>query len=879
MMPNADKALNTAMEAITHEKAVTACVDVYNTWFAINKIINIYENVGGPDNLSKIKELRVLLIENATTLISATAAKLATFSKTDGSFSYNPKYSAATAQGSFIAVPNTEEGDVNGTTLCSVGTVELIYYCLGADSYTVPIYTKSDLYRFVNIIEDLEQVIKDEVETTVKVDNVDNIGIGKYKDQALNFEKESAKELLESGVLGTNHPEKLSFDVPVSRNNVSVYDVECDELITKALSFKKTDNGDPYLFVNAQETGSKSYVFEADLCIMGGKTGFEDGAVFTIYFNEDDTVWSGASRKLTQTKEYDEENRAIFGTGVESASVSAGVWYNFRIEFQDIGTVGSDIRFYFNNKLVERKKVTKRIDTLTHLTFFFRYDSGVRSTMLIDNLFFSAVENLEEDNTILIPPVDIQEIIGSNDINSENRGSGEYYGKALSYSNTNATLLDMEGLIGTNGLDYDLKNTDAKNYLKVVSIKGDAALNIGQNSGSTNKWLKILHTEKRSGPSYVFETDFVLERGSEWRKNDNNLFAFYLAQDDIDSIFWGGVRGAIRIIDGEYILFLPDKNAEGNQHEGKLDLKKWYTLRIELGGLSAGSSVKYYLNGELIHTTATNGSIVTASHMLFGFNLDATGQMYLDNTYFAATGELLPDTPATPDTPEEPGEDIPSYVRGNGAHKNESTTLTFTDVTATELGNLGKLVVNGSTCLDGEQMSVSVVEVDGDSALKLQNNVKLSEGFLNIKTDKAGKKYVFETDMMIGSGSSSRSAREILQIFGSDLDNGNGTFGSSGIPGTRLKAIPESGKITYAITNGTEVIKKLEAGEWFNLRYEFEDWSTLGSSIKVYLNDELVIDTVTKKTTTSFRYIRLWMPLDATSEIYLDNTYFSAITE
>jgi hypothetical protein len=141
-----------------------------------------------------------------------------------------------------------------------------------------------------------------------------------------------------------------------------------------------------------------------------------------------------------------------------------------------------------------------------------------------------------------------------------------------------------------------------------------------------------------------------------------------------------------------------------------------------------------------------------------------------------------------------------------------------------------------------------------------------------------GNKYVFETDMMIGYGSSSRSAREILQIFCSDRDNATESFGSSGIPGIRLKATPVEGVVTYAITNGTDIIKELEVGEWINVRYEFEDWSTVGSSIKVYVNGELAVDTVTKKTTTSFRWIRFWMPLDSASEIYLDNTYFSAVT-
>ena len=824
IMPNADKALETAMAAITHEKDVTAAVDIYNTWFAINNILKIYKNVGGQENLNKIKEIRALLIQNAESLISATKAKLVSFKKDDGSFSYNVKYSASTAQGSLIAVPNTEEGDLDGTKICTVGTVQLIYSCLGADDYSVPIYTKSDMYRFVNIIDDLGRVVKDEFENVIEVDSFENYGNGKYKNEALDFEKLVATELLNTGSIGTDKPDELFFDSPASHNNVSVYEVESGDSHTKALHFKKFKKDmDPYLLIFPQSTGAKSYVFEADVCIMGGNTNFSDNQVLSFYFYNDETIYG--SRHLTATGMHDDEGHAIYGTGVENLNVITSVWYNFRIEYQNIETVGGESRFYVNNELVERKYIAKSADALTHLALRFRMDSGAGSIALLDNVYFSAIDNLEFDTTPLIPPIDIQEIPNASEIDSQYRGSGVYYDKAVNYSDTNATLLDINGYIGTNGLDYDLKNTEAKNYLKVASINGDAVLDFGKHSGATDKWLRILQTEKRSGDSYVFETDFVLAGGLEWRKDDNNLFGFYLAQDNADTIFWGGARGVIRIIDGEYVLFLPDKNAEGNQYEGTLDANKWYNLRIELSGINSGSTVKYYINSELIHTTSTNGSISAVSHMLFGFTLDATGQMYLDNTYFAGTGELLPDVSDTPDTPSDPEDQIPTYERGNGANNNNSDTLTFTDITASALGSSGKLVVNGLATLDGEKMSASVVEIDGDSALKLDNNVRASEGFLNIKTDKVGNKYVFETDMMIGSGSSSRSAREILQIFGSDLDNGNGTFGSSGIPGIRLKAIPENGVTTYAITNGTEIIKNLEVGEWFNVRYEFEDWS------------------------------------------------------
>ena len=153
MMPNADKALRAAADAITSTSEVTACVDIYNTWFAIDNIFSVLKKCGGTEGYNLTKECRSELRSRAPELILATKEKIEVFQKPGGSFSYNPKYSSDTSQGSPAAVPNSVEGDVNATVICSNRIVNLIFSCIGIGTGAVPIYTNADMYRFITLIE------------------------------------------------------------------------------------------------------------------------------------------------------------------------------------------------------------------------------------------------------------------------------------------------------------------------------------------------------------------------------------------------------------------------------------------------------------------------------------------------------------------------------------------------------------------------------------------------------------------------------------------------------------------------------------------------------------------------------------------------------
>ena len=874
MMPNIDKAMESAIKAITSDEEMSACVDIYNTWFAISNLFTILKNVGGADGIQQISDTRQLLLEKAPEAIRASAQKIAVFRKDDGSFSYSPKFSSSTAQGAPVCIPNTEEGDVNATKICQ-GTVSLIFECLGLKD--VPLYTSSDYNRFISIISELDQVIKKEMEINLDIWNSDNYGIGKYKDKALGFEEGYARDLLEAGIIGSDKLDQFELDYYAARNNLSI--VKTDEN-SKVFSFTKKMSGDPYLQFMPQAKGNCSYVFEADYCILGGTTANSDNGVFYIYFMNGENYWWDAQAGFCIIAEKDEEGKTQYSVTSDGETVvSAGKWFNLRFEIQNIGLIGSDVRMYVNNTLVQRKKTTKTISEITRMQMRFRIDSGSESQVLMDNLYFSAVEELAEDNTPLIPAVNIVETPDSEVIvGSDNRGTGVYYDGALKYTGTNATLLSMDGKLGTNSLVYDIKNTDGKNYAKISSINGDAVLELGKNASNGDPWLYVPQTEKREGSSYVFETDFVLMGGNDGRANDDNLFSLYWAQNSSDAIWWGNFAH-INKVEELYYFNVPRVDKDGNALNLELNAKTWYNLRIEIKGLSSGSVVEYYLNGELVHASLVTSATSQLSHVLARFNLyNYDCKIYLDNTYFAATGDLIVDDP---NEPEEPDPEIPEakeYERGSGAYASDALTLTYANVTATTLGEAGYVRADGGASLDGTTIYAKVQSIAQDNALTIANNAWSSQGYLSIKASSVGKKYVFETDMMldesITSVGSSRENGIIYQMYTGDTDAKSiWLLANTGVCKTTV-----NGKTVYTFRAG-DIERAIELGEWFNLRMEFDDTTASGSSLRYYINGELIYTHALKSTTVALGYMRIWVPLQSSGTLHLDNTYFAAVVE
>ncbi len=125
--------------------------DVYNTWYALAAVLRMAD---GTTERAAEQYVR----ENLAEMVDATIQKLNIFRKDDGSFSWYEHESHYTSQGSVVAVPRTNEGDVNAATKVPQ-LIKWVFNCAGVKM--VPIYYSSDFEVFMDTLCDLGSIIKD----------------------------------------------------------------------------------------------------------------------------------------------------------------------------------------------------------------------------------------------------------------------------------------------------------------------------------------------------------------------------------------------------------------------------------------------------------------------------------------------------------------------------------------------------------------------------------------------------------------------------------------------------------------------------------------------------------------------------------------------
>ena len=162
----ADKAFDAALVALMKDADATGdwtmdnVVDVYNPPNGALNLISSLEKHYGDDNaelaeamLAEIKE-KLADKDTALTIVTETYKKVQKFLKVDAegnySFSYGANYSAGNSQGEAAAVPDSAEGDVNGTSLAISSRVNVLsllgipYVDIATTAY------KEDYYAIIN---------------------------------------------------------------------------------------------------------------------------------------------------------------------------------------------------------------------------------------------------------------------------------------------------------------------------------------------------------------------------------------------------------------------------------------------------------------------------------------------------------------------------------------------------------------------------------------------------------------------------------------------------------------------------------------------------------------------------------------------------------
>lgn len=157
-----EKLVNAAFGVVlSPDDGMTAIVDVYNPWSAVGGIIANLARYGREEIIDGVllskeeraERLRKYVKKSAVEAVHATKHKLSVFKKSDGSFSYTPKYSSPRSQRMPVAVPNSEEGDVNATELAINATTRAMFSTLELDNYRVNVFGACELKLYLDTVE------------------------------------------------------------------------------------------------------------------------------------------------------------------------------------------------------------------------------------------------------------------------------------------------------------------------------------------------------------------------------------------------------------------------------------------------------------------------------------------------------------------------------------------------------------------------------------------------------------------------------------------------------------------------------------------------------------------------------------------------------
>lgn len=633
-MNKMDAAIETAVDAITSEEEVAAIVDIYNTWFCVNCIRRNLVNYGGSEGAAEYAALKERLYDLAPSAIIVTRDKLSIFLKLDGSFSQSPTSSSSTSQNAPVAVPGTNEGDVNATRI-ALQTITDLYGSLNITDYFVPLYTHGDAVRYKELLEKLTPFEKPTIDFIAPdVEDDKALGSGLYKDAAISYSETSVKALSEEGLIGTNYPQYLLFDDSNGDITASVQKVNGEEVLEfKNYHFQR----DPMLLFNVKDKTlwdkNDSYVIETDFLYEFG-TRSEGGEVFQIFLLTDksssSSIWYEGSISITHN--ISDDRYYLNGFGVKDYTIDLCKWYNLRLEITDTRSGTASLKLYLNGELIGEKTATTAARQIEALSIRHRFDVS-NGRIFLDNTYVNSVNETGEEYVDPNIYIDIPEYV---------RGEGASKDVSETFTDKNASDAKDAGILGSfntgliesgfYGIYFDDDDPKGIQYAKGAEADGDGALEFGS-KGNGDPYLSFLNTGNGvtgiQNDSYVLEFDYLISSLSS-ANGSGNYFVFYLSSTS-DKYTETGVSLVInKNAYNEYYLGL-----SGSKNVVKIELSRWYNVRLEIKDTTEGAAVTLTVNGKEIDTVELNRSLTVGCMMTRFSWAEKNGQVFFDNLYFA----------------------------------------------------------------------------------------------------------------------------------------------------------------------------------------------------------------------------------------------------
>ena len=633
-MPKITEATETAVGAITSNEEVKAIVDIYNTWFCVNCIRRNLLNFGGEEGSAEYAALKERLYEMAPEAILITRDKLAVFLKQDDSFSQAPESSSSTSQNAPVAVPGTNEGDVNATRI-ALQTLTDLYGSLGLSDHFVPLYTHGDAVYYKQLLENLEPFNKPTIEYT-EPDVVDDhyLGSGEYKDSSLSYSDVTVKKLSEEGFLLTNYPQYLLFDDRSGDITANISEV----MGNATLEFKNYHfQRDPMLIFNVKDKTlwdkNDSYIIETDLLYEYG-TRKDGGDVFQMFLltdkNSASSIWYEGS--LTIVYDFASDTYSLNGFGVEGYAIELCTWYNIRLEINDTRNGSAELKLFINGELIGEKSATTSARQIDAFAIRHRFDVS-DSRVFLDNTY---VNSVNETGEIYVDPNTYIEVP------DYERGNGEEKGSTETVTDKNAKDLKEEGILGAintglvesgfYGIYFDDDDPKGIQYAKGAEIDGDGAIEFGS-KGNGDPYLTFLNSGSgvtgAENDSFVLEFDYYIDSLTA-ANGSGNYFVFYLSADTEKYAELGASLTVNKNAYDEYFISLA-----GSSSVAKLEIGKWYNIRLEINDSSTTSAnLTLKVNGTEVTSVELNKSISLKAILARFAWSERSGKVYFDNILF-----------------------------------------------------------------------------------------------------------------------------------------------------------------------------------------------------------------------------------------------------
>ena len=638
-LPYPEAALKSSVAALTTEEfAATVCY-TYNVWF---NICNILDNVtfSNKEEGERLREetvamLREFVIEDASydgaTLNAITISKLKTmqFLKDDSSFSFSPDHSAQTSQGMQVALPNVNEGDINGTNLCSTGIVSRMFVALGLSH--PQIFTQADAMLFLRKIEEAGPIIKDE-EIVYDTGNLgfDDLDIGDELPQIDN---------------ATDGQSSLSVDVdPENPGNKVLHFSKRNGSMTPArgqIDFQTTERKKNY---NAFVLSTDIYIDYLDdvnflSSYMYGYLGTK-GEQFGYEF-----ILSPNRRAELRYADTSHASKGYKSSTYETG-IAENTWFNLKIEYYlgDAETVR--IKIYLNNKLfyvsdnfygpATSDRPETNHEPLSNLTTFrFATDKSFQGEIYFDNFNLYQANLTCQDHLIGTQEI-MPDTVPTDTIDFEDTPIGNKSDKVIAESKNTSDYFSATVVTDPAGTSNKVLKNSKYNKLgddSATAVSGYAGTLkfVPEETSGTYKTVEFssdLYVDFKTSSTLIFRLGNHVDTGFMMfiTRNSNGSLRFRILSNSTNPI-------------NEYF------NPAGAFEE------EWFNLKVEYYIGNADSvRIKVYVNGELIYVSqnfygpmstdapdTAHTPLSRFSRAIFSSYGDYEGDVYFDNVSFKLT--------------------------------------------------------------------------------------------------------------------------------------------------------------------------------------------------------------------------------------------------